>query len=185
MPDFEVEMTHTSPNRESWIKSVVVQDCPREQAIPLGITELFKWCEEEAAANPGAVPIDPEAYKYWNKARATGGLLYEIQSNLETFGLTFGIKELNAEPPAPTPRAKTKVPPHRNGTAPQKPQSLNDMLAEHLQALQARQKELSIERKQLQDEYEANRESIEQIVQFLTIAKPKRGRPKNVVDDAD
>jgi len=186
MPDFEVEMTHTdTATRKAWRKSVNVMDAPREQAIPLGITELFKWCADEARTNPDSVPISPKAYDYWEISRNTGGLMYEILSGLEAFGLTFGIKPLEAEAPPHPRNGKTQ----RNGTAPKAAQRLDlrGMLGQQLEYLQARQKEVAAERKTLQAEFEENQASINQITQFMLLSQPvkKRGKAKAHAERAE
>lgn len=183
MPDFEVTLTHVSRDRETWTKAVKVLDVPRDQAILMGITDLFAQCEEEAKADPGSVPISAKAYECWTEARNGTAQLYEVQTALEGFGVTFGIQEISEV--APTIERNHRA--NRGGrpvasTAGRTPQrmDLKSMLGDQLTFLQQRQKDLAAERKALQDEYEENQASINQITQFMMLTRPpaRRGRPK-------
>jgi hypothetical protein len=176
-------MTHTdSATGKSWLRSVSVMDVPREQAIPLGITELFKWCEEEHRTNPEAIPIPPKAFEYWTTARQTGGQLYEIQSNLEAFGLTFGVKPIEETPAAPKLNGRAS----RNGV-PAKPAvsngkvDLTSLIKQQLAFLNERQKEIVADQKALRTEYQDNQANIDQFMQFLLLSQPKkRGKKADV-----
>jgi hypothetical protein len=181
MPDFEVSVNCTQSlvngQERTTTKSVILENYQRNLAIPKGIDEIMKWAGEEATAD--TIPIPRAAIEYWQTARASGNLLmYEIQSNLENWGVTFGIKEVEDAPPVrpqPTQRNSTS----RNGAAtkPAHP-DFRAMLQEQLEFLQSRQKELTVERKRIQSEYDDNQGQINQMTSYLMLAQPKKGRRK-------
>jgi hypothetical protein len=180
MPDFEVTVTSTKSivagEQRTTIKSVVLENYQRNTAIPKGIDEIMAWAAEEST--PDNIPIPADAIKYWTQARNNGNLqMYEIQTQLEQWGISFGIKELGDAVPV---RAQKVT---RNGTAPAKPQApqridLRGILTQQLELLQARQKDLIAERKALQAEYEENQNAIGDITAYLMIDKSKKRKRK-------
>lgn len=188
MPDWEISLTCTKSivggKEQATVKSVVLEDYQRNTAIPAGLNELFKWAAEETRDNPENIPIPLKAIEYWEQARANGNLqMYEIQSNLEVWGISFSIKELTGEVPRdtalPPPRNGNK-PAGRNGVPPKPAQKLDlrGILTQQLDLLQARQRDVIAEQKRLRLEYEDNADNITQITQFLMLQQNKRRKRK-------
>lgn len=191
MPDWEISLTCTKSivggKEQATVKSVVLEDYPRNTAIPKGLDELFQWATEEHRDNSENIPVPLKAIEYWQQCRTNGNLqMYEIQSNLEVWGVSFNIKELTGEP-LPIPVQRNGHKPLRNGTTPQsKPTQRLDIrgiLTQQLDLLQARQRDVLAERKRLQLEYDDNQESISDITAYLMINKSKKRRRKESSDE--
>jgi hypothetical protein len=179
MPDYEVIMTQTTGPHQGKEVSVTVQDAPHiEIAKVTGIGECLKLAEE----------TDSKTFKpaldYWIVTRNTGYTpLYEVQTELEmTWNLTFVIKEvLPAGLPLPAAAAPRRVtPPRQNGAAAPIPKQfdLKQMLAE-----QERQKELSAQRRLLDEEYQQNAASLADIRNFLLVSAVHRAPRRKKVDE--
>lgn len=188
MPDWEISLTCTKSivggKEQATVKSVVLEDFPRNTALTKGLDELFKWAIEEHSDNPENIPIPLKAIEYWEQCRANGNiLLYEIQSNLEAWGITSSMKELTGDAPPATPMLAERnghKPATRNGAPPKPTQKLDlrGILTQQLDLLQARQRDVIAERKRLQLEYDDNQESISDITAYLMINKTKKQKRK-------
>jgi len=187
MPDWDIELCHTTGRGRADTRSVTVQDVTNpEMAKMLGINECLQWAKEDDS------PIPSGALEYWEMARRTGNLqVYEVLSELESkWNLTFTIKPnlgiiapLPSSPPAPLPH-RTPSSVRQNG-APLPRFNLKEQLAEQLSYLLERQKELKEERKRLDAEYEDNAASLADIRSFLMISagRPRRARLKKEMVD--
>jgi hypothetical protein len=168
MPDWKVTMTR-SLNVNGASKAIqadhMVEGTTRDLAIPIGIEELFA---REAANGFKLVP--QQAVDFWHEKKNTGGMLYEILSELENnWGLTFGIADA-AEEVAPPPQNHART----NGHQPQSDElpDLDAMLARHLQALQVRNEVLGEELKRKQTEYDRNNADIMRIAAMIQRTNP-------------
>lgn len=189
MPDFELTVTCTTAVKDgrqvASSRSVILENHDYKAAIPAGIQAIMQWAAEEIA--PDNAPIPAEAIAYWNKARTAGEQLYEIQSALEqNWGISANIREIEKEPPAPQRAAmvRNSAGPRSQptGAAPRpampRPADFRSIVAEQLQILQGRQREIRAEIAALQSELKANQENASQITQFLTINPAPRVRAK-------
>jgi len=183
MPDFEVEMTYTTEQHQAIVKSVTVQNCAKlELAKVMGIQGLLEWAEEDES------PIPLEALDYCWSVRANGNVMvYEVLSELDTrWHLTFGIHEVREAPAVSWPAPSRPVSPHppavtKAGAPPPRPAfDFKAMLADQLEFLQGRQKELTVSRKELEREWSENASAIADIRNFLMVSAPRRRcrRPK-------
>jgi hypothetical protein len=163
MPDWKVTMTR-SLNVNGASKAIqadhMVEGTTRDLAIPIGIEELFA---REAANGFKLVP--QQAIDYWHEKKNTGGMLYEILSELENnWGLTFGIADA-AEEVAPPPQNHART----NGHHQQSDElpDLDTMLKHQLQILQDRNGALNATIDKATAERDRNEASIMRIAQFL------------------
>jgi hypothetical protein len=163
MPDWKVTMTR-SLNVNGASKAIqadhMVEGTTRDLAIPIGIEELFA---REVANGFKLVP--QQAVDFWHEKKNTGGMLYEILSELENnWGLTFGIADA-AEEVAPPPQNHART----NGHQPQVEElpDLDTMLKHQLQILQDRNGALNVTIDKATAERDRNEASIMRIAQFL------------------
>jgi hypothetical protein len=189
MPDFIVELTHTTGRGRADQRSVTVKDADTPNvATVLAVEELLKWSLEDDS------PIPRGALEYWQTCRNTGSVqLYEIFTTLDTkYQLSFNVREsVSQTAPQQEVPAQRSAPFRRNGTSgpqpppPSRPRDFKEMLAEQLDFLQSRQKELLAERKRINDEYEENAASLADIRNFLMVAATRKPRRKKEQANAD
>jgi hypothetical protein len=190
MPDYEIELTLTTGQNQAIIRSVIVEDARTpEIAKALGIDELLKWADEEGS------PVPSAALEYWQNCRHNGNvMMYEVLSTLEAnWQLSFIIKETSAAtnvavvtPPARPSRPQSRPAAHNGTAAPRQPLDLKQMLAQQLDMLNERQKELAAERKRIDEEWADNTGSIADIRSYLmTSAIRRRRRRKEVTTTSE
>ena len=172
MPDFEFTLTKVNPDKTAIVRSVTLENYSPQQVTFDGIESLMRWAEEDPESG-----IPKAAVDYWDQNKH-GGPLYEAQSGLtERFGISFGVKEINNEP-APKPmKAAPKSSPTRP-KAENKQLNLRNLLAQHLEYLQDRQKELTAERKLIDREMNENRDSINEIMSFMAVSATQKAKRK-------
>lgn len=191
MPDWVFEATCSkamiggAPAEQPVIVTVPVEDISnRNLAIVTGINEVMRLSAETDAKER---PIPQAAIDYWVQCRSAGNKqLYEIQSELEQWGLSFIVKE-QAGPAkdAPSPASKPSRPkasqPAEKGSS--SLPDLHQMLTERLSLLQAQEKDLVKRIQQTQDEYDNVRDDIRQTSEMLLIyGKTAKRKKKNGTD---
>lgn len=174
MPDWNVELTYTTGQHQAVTKSVTIKDVDKRELAQLaGIEECLKWGTDE-----GTIPA--ASWEYWQECRHKPLMMYEVLTELETrWQLTVNIQQVMVPTvAAEVPPARLSPPAKRNGASAPPPahREFKEMLADQLEFLQARQKELLTERKRLDAEYEENASSLTDIRNFLMVSTKGRKR---------
>ena len=169
MPDWKVTMTRTvivNGAPKAIQADHLVEGTSRDLAIPVGIDEIFK-----REAEKGYKLVPKEADDYWRGAQRSGGLLYEVLSELENnWGLTFGIADAAESEAGNPPPSSAHAPRSRNGATPEELPDLDTMLKHQLQILQDRNVTLNAAIDKATAERDRNEASLMRIVQFLAVS---------------
>lgn len=181
MADWVIGLNHFPADAEPVQHSVTVENSTRNLAIPLGMTELFKWCAEETPC-----PIPAKAIEFWDDCKRNGNvLLTEIQTRLEgEWGVTFEIKEATSNGAVSEPRRrKEPTPSPANGKeavpVPEIP-DLTTQLGQRLHYLQEREKYLAREMERIREQHDYIDDQVQETMALLTAIgmrnKKRRGK---------